>query len=123
MCFQKNSKALAPPPSGALPVRRVSGESAAGLPDDGDRGIDSSIQKQARAKDGSSAADSGDCSGSRPLWVPQDPGTAEARGLEDRKEAGLSTVLRRGSHAAPEAATEAMCGEESERARETNGAE
>src|SRR5215467_4594217 len=99
MCYQKNSKALAPPPSGALPVRRVSGESAACLPHGGGRGIDSAIQEQTRAKDRPAAADSRDCSSSGSLWVPQDPGAAEARGLEDRKKAGVSAVLRRGADA------------------------
>jgi hypothetical protein len=118
MCYQKNSKAFAPPPSGALPVRRVSSESASGVPHRRDRGIDSSIPKQTRTEDRSSVADSRDRPGTSGLWVSQDPGAAEARGLRQRHGIHFSNdgpvgVSCGGAHrlfAAREADRQRLCG-------------
>jgi hypothetical protein len=113
MCSQKNSKALVPPPSGALPVRRVSSESATCVSHRASCGVDSSIPKQTPAENCSSAADSRDRPGPNRLWVSQDPGTAEARGLAGGQEAGVSAVPGRGSNTALQAAAAEMCGNES----------
>src|SRR5712692_5606624 len=103
MCYQKNSKALAPPPGGALPVRRVSSESAPSVPHRRDRRIDSSLPKQARTEDRSAVPDSRDRPGPSRLRLSEDPGAAEARGLERRQEAGVSAVSRRRTDAALQA--------------------
>src|SRR5215475_11817775 len=123
MCYQKNSEALAPPARGALPVQRVPGEPAASLPYCAGRGIDASLSQQARAKDSSSAANSRDCPGSRGLWVSQDSGAAEARGLEHREKGGVSAVSRRGPDAALQAATATLRSDESAGASEADSAE
>src|SRR5258707_3391797 len=113
MCSQKNSKALVPPPSGALPVRRVSSESATCVSHRASRRVDSSIPKQTRAEDRSSAADSRNRPGPNRLWVSQDPGTAEARGLAGGQEAGVSAVSGRGPDAALQAPAAEMRGDQS----------
>src|SRR5256714_10998469 len=123
MCSQKNSKALAPPPRGALLVRRVSSESATSLPHRRDCGIDSSIPKQARTENRSAVPDSRDRPGPSRLRLSEDPGAAEARGLECRQEAGVSAVSRRRVDAALQAATEEMRGNESPGALQANSSQ
>lgn len=57
-------------------------------------------------------ADSRNCRGPRALWISQDPGAAEARGLERGQEAVISVVSRRGPDAALQAATAKVRGNE-----------
>src|SRR5258707_15309567 len=120
MCNKKNFKAPAPPPGGPLPVGRVWSESATGLPHRRDRRIDSSIPKQARTEDRSAVPDSRDRPGPSRLWLSEDPGAAEARGLERGEEAGVSAVSRGRSDAGPQAATAEMRGDESPGAMQAN---
>src|SRR5260370_13991166 len=120
MGWKKNCKARWPPPVGALPVRRVSSESATGVLNRGDRRIDSSILKQTRTEDRSSVPDSRDRPGPSRLWLSEDPGAAEARGLERRQEAGVSAVSGRRVDAALQAATAEMRGNESPGAMQAN---
>src|SRR5271170_1953393 len=95
MCSQKNCKALASPPSGELSARRVPGEPGACLPCGAHSGFHLSVPEHPGAEDCPSATDSGDCPSPHPLWVPEDPGAAEALWLEHMKEAVVSPVSRR----------------------------
>ena len=90
--LSKNSKALAHAFGGAVPVRGICSESAAGVSYGAGLQVDGSISEQARTENRSSAADSRDRPGANQLWVWQDPGAAEARGLEGRQKAGLPVI-------------------------------
>jgi hypothetical protein len=84
---RKIAKPLALSPSGAVPVRRVSGESAPCVPYRPRGYVGPSIRKHLGAEDGPSIADSGDrpgpgSTGYRKIQV----GTAEVRGPESGKK-------------------------------------
>ena len=74
----KNCKALAAPPRGELPGRRVPGEPETCLRSGTDSGFHLSVPELPGAEDSTSAADSGDCPGPRSLRVSQDSGAADA---------------------------------------------
>src|SRR5438552_16311213 len=63
------------------------------------------------------------CPSSRSIWLSEDPGAAEPRGLGRRQAAGLSAVSGRRFDAAPEAAAPASGGRAPARAQEAGRAE